>query len=86
MAIGSTERRLMAPRTYEHPVCTLCSQPLSLRNYPYEAYSMEQQLTLTDTSRLVAGHPGLELVPSAVSVEVRCACALCSYWRLGSCA
>ncbi|PRW57855.1 ligand-gated ion channel isoform A [Chlorella sorokiniana] len=40
-----------------------------MRNYPYEAFNAEQQLTLTDTSKLVAGHPGLQLVPSAVSVE-----------------
>lgn len=43
---------------------------MSLRNYPIDAFNLEMQLTLTDTSRLVAGHPGLQLVPSAGSVEV----------------
>lgn len=50
-----------------HPPCL---QPLSLRNYPYDDSTLETQLTLTDTSRSVAGHPGLQLVPSAASLKV----------------
>ncbi|PRW57551.1 ligand-gated ion channel [Chlorella sorokiniana] len=56
---------------WETTVHALFYQPLSMRNYPFDTFHLEQQLTLTDTSRLVAGHPGLELVPSAVSVEGR---------------
>ena len=46
-------------------------QPFSLRNYPVDSFNFVWQLVLTDTSRSVAGHPGLQLVPSAASVEVR---------------
>ena len=42
-----------------------------MRNYPVDSFNLETQLTLTDTSRLVAEHPGLQLVPSAASIEVR---------------
>ena len=55
-----------------HPAAP-CLQPLSMRNYPFDVFVLETQMTLTDTSKSVAGHPGLQLVPSAVSLEVRAA-------------
>lgn len=43
---------------------------MSLRNFPYEARDLEMHLTLVDTWSAVPGHPGVKLVPSAVSLEV----------------
>lgn len=61
-------------RPYPLAACaSLCPrlQPMSMRNYPWDTFQLETQLTLTDTSRLVVGHPGLRLIPSAASLEVR---------------